>query len=63
MIEDATSIISDVEVIWVNDSPNVPLEYDKELAKNIDLQKFYVHFVQLIKQKLVYRNELIPLRL
>ena len=38
MIEDATSIISDVEVIWVNDSPNVPLEYDKELAKNIDLQ-------------------------
>lgn len=38
MIEDATSIISDVEVIWVNDSPNIPLEYDKELTKNIDLQ-------------------------
>lgn len=38
MIEDATSIISDVEVIWVNDSPNIPIEYDKQLAKNIDLQ-------------------------
>ncbi len=38
MIEEATSIISDVEVIWVNDSPDISIEYDEQLAKNIDLQ-------------------------
>ncbi len=37
MVEEAISEIKDVEVIWVNDSPNVPLEYDDTLAKKIDL--------------------------
>lgn len=38
MIKQAISKISEIEVIWVNDSPNIPIEYDKNLAKDVNVQ-------------------------
>ena len=38
MIKQAISKISEIEVIWVNDSPNIPIEYDKNLTKDVNVQ-------------------------
>ncbi len=37
MIEKSISKINDVEIIWINDSPQIPLKYDEELAKKMEL--------------------------
>ena len=37
-ISQASEKLTDIEVIWINDSPEIEIEYDKDLIKNFTLK-------------------------